>query len=470
MSPHAEHARRTEAAFLAGVEGNLARDGFRALGATSCQVSRFDESAAVRAALAARRMFDRELPAKLPQNARVVWKGYRRRWWLARRRTQVAIASVLAPPEAYLDAAAEGAPPPVDLRQVVEHVQRIAPDRDVPHVIGLCCPSGFSPQVRSSPPELPNVTLVLVEPRPDGGWTVTLPGPRRDERLARLFDPDTTAQKVRRARDAVAARSAELLTGGLSAAELANQLSVPADAVIEAFHQSAAEDGDLRVRVSGGDALLFRGAASTRAKESDMSVGDWIRQLFGLAGNEAKKINALSERRAELSQRRDRLYEDIARLEQREKDFLEQGRQTTSPVVRRRVASQLAQHRREMNRLNTMASMLSQQINVLSTHIHNLTLIQQGQVARLPSSEELTNDAVRAEEILEQLKADMDLVGTLESGAGELLTTPDELEILKEFEQADAKAAPPQAARGTPAAEAPAAEPKPREKNTPEAT
>lgn len=471
MSQQAEIAALAENAFLAGVEAAFARDAGRALGASSSKTARFDEGAAVRAALAARRMFDRELPSRLPQNRRVVWKGYRRRWWLARRRTAVAIATVLAPPDSYVATIAGDAPQPVGLNELLEHINRIAPERNVPHVIGVCSPSGFAPDVKASHIDLPNVTLVGVEPRPEGGWTVSPLSERCDPRFVRLFDPEGAEQKVRRAGEAVRQRSDELIAGSLSANRLAEQLGLPGELVTEAFRREAAANPDLRISDGGPDVLLFRGAAGSKVEDSEMSVGDWIRQLFGLAGNEAKKINAITERRAELSQRRDRLYEDVAKLEQREADLLEQGRQNTSQVVRRRVASQLAQHRRDMSRLNTMAAMLSQQINVLSTHIHNLELIQQGRIAKLPSSDDLAQDAVKAEEMLEQLKSDMDLVGTLDSGVNEVLVTQDELDILKEFEQADRKAeaasTPPQAGQ---AVEPPAAEPKPREKGTPEAS
>ncbi|HOW18861.1 MAG TPA: hypothetical protein PLC79_07475, partial [Phycisphaerae bacterium] len=153
---------------------------------------------------------------------------------------------------------------------------------------------------------------------------------------------------------------------------------------------------------------------------------------------------------------------------------LEQGRQNKSEVVRRRVASQLAQHRRDMSRLNTTANMLNQQINVISTHIHNLTLIQQGQMAQLPATEELTQDAVRAEEMLEQLKADVDLVSTLDTGISNVLATQDELDILREFEEADraeqqkteAAKATPEPKQAAPQAESPS---KQRERGTPEA-
>jgi hypothetical protein len=106
-------------------------------------------------------------------------------------------------------------------------------------------------------------------------------------------------------------------------------------------------------------------------------------------------------------------------------------------VPRRRLAAQLAQLRKDIIRQNTTAAMLNQQINIISTDIHNLTLIQQGQIARLPETQELTEHAVAAEEMLESLNADAEMVGTLETGMDIKLASADEQAILKEFEAFD---------------------------------
>ncbi len=178
-----------------------------------------------------------------------------------------------------------------------------------------------------------------------------------------------------------------------------------------------------------------------------MNVIDRIRALFSGEGDESEKINLLAERRAGLSQRRERLYEDIGKLEEREAQLLDQGRKNASAVARRRLASQLAQLRKDIARQNTTANMLNSQINIISTDIHNLTLIQQGQMASLPDTEELTENAVQAEEMLESLKADADMVASLETVLDEAITSDEELAILQEFEgpaeaEAPSKAAP----------------------------
>jgi hypothetical protein len=191
-----------------------------------------------------------------------------------------------------------------------------------------------------------------------------------------------------------------------------------------------------------------------------MNVVDRIKALFSREGEEAQKIDLLAERRAALAQRRDRIYEDIGKLEQTEAKLLDQGRSSPSKVTQRRLASQLAQLRKDIGRQNTTANMLNSQINIISTDIHNLTLIQQNQVAQLPDTEGLTQNAVKAEEMLETLRADADLVSSLETGMGEVMTSDEELAILKEFEAASepaepVKTAPPEAA---PEAASPAAE------------
>lgn len=165
-----------------------------------------------------------------------------------------------------------------------------------------------------------------------------------------------------------------------------------------------------------------------------MSLAEWVRSLFSKEGEEAKKINVLSERRASLTSRLDRLYEDIGKLEKREAQLLDEGKATSSQVVRRRVASQISRLRKDIARCNTSASMLSKQINVISTHIHNLELAQTGNIAKLPSSEELTQAAVTAEEILEQLGASDELVSGLDVSMAESSLSDDEADIMRELE------------------------------------
>jgi hypothetical protein len=454
----ARRALAIETEYLAGAESNFEGAKGKQLRGTIWQTARHDESDRLRALLASRRMYDRELLKQLPQNRRVAVHGFERTWWFGKRRTGVAIASVVAPLEALLPNSSDP-PAPMELGALVDHVRRLVGDAAVPHVVGVCSPSGFTPEARQSRLDLPNVTLVLIEPRAGGGWRVTGVNDSLPDRVLALFDPEAASQKLTRVRREIEERRADLLTGGLSAAAMAARLELPERVVADAFEQAAVGDPELRVTRRSGEVLLYRGAPINRPENQAMSVVDRIRQLFSSAGDESRKINVLAERRAALSQRRDRIYEDIAKLERRESDLLHEGRTSASTIAKRRLAAQLAQLRRDIARQNTTAAMLNQQINIISTDIHNLTLIQQGQVAQLPDTEELTQNAVRAEEMLETLKANADLISNLETGMAETSTSADELAILKEFEQPELSAEPPSrvAARAAPTREEPSA-------------
>ncbi len=431
ISPEARRAGEIEAAFLAGVESNLNQARSTRLRGTHWDWTTRSQEDHLRRLMADRRQHDRDLLRALPRNAGRVLTGRVRRLFFGKRVTSVAMASTLSPLEHYLD---EGGPaPPVGLARLMAHLREQVADMKVEHLIGVCSPSGFTDEVRAARVDLPNVTLVLVEPGDDGGWRV-LPGSSKATPAdCRLFDPEATAHKVDRVLEEIERSSVELLTGGLNAAELAARIGVSAEVAMMAFERATRKDRELRVSRKRGEVMLYRGAA-TNLEEPGMSMIDRLRQLFGGEGNEARKINALSERRARLAGRRDRVYADISKLETREADLLRQGREASSPTVKRRLATQIKQVRDDIDRLGTSARVVGQQVEVISTHIHNLTLIQQGKVARLPTTEELTGDAVRAEEMIEQLSADVELAGSLAMSAAESSLSEDELAILAELD------------------------------------
>ncbi len=433
MKVDAAQALQIENEFLAGVADKLTAAQGRHLRGTIWRTSRADDVVTLRALMADQRIFDRERLKHMPANRRVCMHGYERRWWFGKRKTGVAIAATLVPLKPLVSSP-DGPAPPVELGELVDHVRKLVTDPKVPHVIGVCCPSGVADEVRNAKLDLPNVTLVIIEPKDEGGWRISAPGEELPDWVAAMFDPEDADEKVARVRLEVERRSADLLTGGLSASSIANRLDLPQEMVNKALEGVSSADPELRTTRREGEVLLFRGAPVRRQESKSMNVLDRLRQLLSTEGDEVGKINLLSERRAALAQRRDRIYEDIAQLETKEADLPTQGRANQSQVVRRRLAAQLAQLRKDIDRANTTANMLNQQINIISTDIHNLTLIQQGEMASLPDTEELTENAVKAEEMLETLKADADLVSGLETELNEMTTGQEELDILAEFD------------------------------------
>lgn len=445
MNSTATRAAEIEAAFLVGAEANLNQAKEQRFRGSKWLWSGKSQEDRLRDLMAARRCHDRELLQRLPKNAARILTCVEPRWFFWERPVAVAIAGCLSPLEFHLaqtlaaddsaagESTAPSSPPPVGLTELAAHVRQLVGTAAIPHVVGICSPSGFTEEARRTGLDLPHVTLVLVEPRGDGGWITTCASPNARAADARLFDPEAVSRKIERIKEEVRLRRADLLTGGLSASVLAGRLGLPANLVGRVFESLQTSDRELRVSWQGNDVLLFLGAPAAM-ENSSMSMIEWIRQLFSGEGEEARKINALTERRAKLAGRRDRLYEDIGKLEERESDLMRQGRESSSGTVKRRVATQVKQIRDDMERLNAAARMVGQQIDVISTHIHNLTMIQQGQVAKLPSSEEITADAVRAEEMLEQLGAEVELASSLGGAVKETGLSQEEMDILREME------------------------------------
>ncbi len=435
MTTDAGKALVYETDFLSGVEVNFETAKGRQFRGSIWQRSQSDDSDRLRALLASNRIYDREKLKSLPVNRRVALHGFERRFLFGKRRTGIAIASVLSPMSHYASSP-DAEAPPIDLGELADHVRKLVGDPRVPHVIGVCCPTGLTDEARNARLDMPNVNVVLIEPDGCGGWRTKAASEGVDPQLLKVFDPEGANEKVDRVRGVIDDQSADLLTGGLSVSSVMSKTNLPKEVVRQGFEKVAAADPELRLTERGGEFLLFRGAPVQRQERKPMNVIDRIRQLFSGEGDEVEKINLLAERRAELAQRRDRIYEDIGKLEGKEAKLFAQGKAATSQVPRRRLAAQLAQLRKDIARQNATAAMLNKQIDIISTDIHNLTLIQQGELARLPDTAELTENAVKAEEMLETLKADAELVGGLETGIEESLTSDDELAILREFELA----------------------------------
>ena len=429
----AAKAQELESSYLAGVSANLKTAGNRFIAGVWFKREDHDQGEKVRATMVDRRIYDRDLYASLPHGRGFTIRGFQRRWIFGKRVRSVTVASVLAPVGPLLDS--DDAPPPVTKAQLLEHLRGLMTVAKVPHLVGVCSPSGFADDVWNAPPELANLKLVLVAPREDGGWRVSSADAALDQRLWKLFDPEDVGHKIRRVEREVEARSTDLLTGGLTAGELAGKLDLPLPLVNAAMAEIARKDPQLHVSTQSGEAMLYRGA-QVRSDEEDgsMSLAEWIKSLFSKEGEEAKKINVLAERRASLSSRLNRMYEDIGKLEKKEEQLRNEGKATGSKVAKRRIAGQISRMRKDISRSNTSASLLSKQINIISTHIHNLELSQTTSSAKLPTSEELTEAAVNAEEMLEQLNASDDLVSGLEVGMAESALTEDEAEILRELE------------------------------------
>ena len=322
---------------------------------------------------------------------------------------------------------------------------------------------------------------ILIEPDDAGGFNVV--GPPGSEFLCELLDPEQYPERRRRVWAELDRRDIDLLTGGVSldAVAEATHLNV---ATVELAAREWANDRRrsgspaLRVKKVEGVPMLYADSSLTTAdlggtglrldtggESTSISVMDRLRRLFGRSVSPQRKIAELSERRAALSRQRDRAYDELGRLEDREQELKIAFKADAAGGSRRRITSQLVQLQKDAERRRQTVGVLNQQINVIGTHLHNLELARAGNAAKLPKSEEIAADAAQAEEVLAELQASSELADEL---AGHTTGTGLSDEEQRLYDQLAAEADGPAEAEPPPAfaREVPALKPAPE---TPEA-
>jgi hypothetical protein len=329
-----------------------------------------------------------------------------------------------------------------EVQKVLTRLSMASKGSDVPSTVVLMSSSGFEMDAHELAERRADRTLILVQPNDAGGWTPT--GPTETKALVDLFDPEADHLKRSRVRAFIAENEIELMSSGLATDKVAAKTQLPLQFVEAELKSYAREKPGLSAKRLDGRIVLFREGVSGTASDHgdadgglDMPFLERVKSLFSKKGNDEKKIAFLSERRAALSQQQDRIYEDLSKLEQRESELRTQFKESSSALTKRRLTSQLLQFRKDIERRQQMLSVISQQVNVVNTHLHSLELVKQGQGAKLPDSEELTADAVKAEEFLAQLQTDSEIAGSVGSIASAGLS--DEEQAL--FEELEREAA-----------------------------
>lgn len=387
-------------------------DGRRPISALRRDVIKEDREVQLKRLMSELDIPDRELQSRMPVCPELTVTLSRARWLVFRRTVGRLKVICLAPTRQLLEGQAPG---PVSLADLKAALAERGDERigAVPSTVVLMSTSGFTQDAHEAAERSFNRTVILAEPNDAGGWTVH--GPQETRALVDLFDPEQDQQKRQRIRDHIQSHRADLLHGSLSADRVAAALKLPLPMVEGELKSYAGENAGLVARRLGGNVVLFRegGGAASAAGGPNMAFIDRVRALFGGKGETERKVALLAERRAMLSQQRDQAFEEMGVLEAREAEMREQFKQTTSSITRRRIASQLVQLRKDLERRQQLLGVLNQQINVVATHLHNLELVQQGQSAQLPDSEELAADAAAAEEVLAELQANSELAASI---------------------------------------------------------
>lgn len=382
---------------------------------------------------------DRALQNSMPVGASLEVVFHQKKWFVLNK-TVARLRVVCVSPTRDLLA---GRPiQPMGTQQVQKILGEVADSsKGIPTTLVLVSTSGFSVETHELVDRRAGGMLILLEPNDVGGWVAT--GPVEMKSISDLFDPESDSDKRRRIRAAVEDAKPEMLAGGLVADKLSSRTQISLPLIEEELKSYARQNGLVAKRLEGRMVLYQEGTlpemVAAAPGGSPMAMLDKIKSLFSRKGENEKKVAYLSERKAALSVQRDRLYDDLTTMEKQEDQLRRQFRESNAAITKKRVTSQLLQLRKDYERRQQMVSVLNQQVNVVSTHLHNLQLVQQGTTADLPDSDEIAADAVKAEEMLAQLESDAEVAETVASSPMAKMNS-EEQALFDELEQEAAEA------------------------------
>jgi hypothetical protein len=405
-----------------------------------------DGTDTVRATLNRLERFDRDLVDRLPGTRAVQMRFWRRSPWPFTRVMARVRAQVLVPLEALL---ADQPPEPIGREQVLDALARyeLLPQRERPTGVILASATGFTPEARALTGEHGAPSLILMGGRPDGGWDVDMPAAVRSGPWARLVEFEDQGDRVRRLLYHLDQNAAMLDSRGISLPELAEKLGLSEAQTEAAVRQVCRTDARLMTVVHDGKVHVCRSPLGVTS--STMSIWSRIRKLLRLKPTTAERVRTLTAQRVALEQERLEIDRRIETLEGEERNALQQGAAAGSDAERKQIAGRLVRVRRDLRRARAQAQVFTQQIDIVGTHVHNLTLAEQGRRVDLPKAEDLTAEAAAAELVVSELAANADLAASIEVGAQTPLQEEEEAAIMAEFVQvAEASAS----QRATPAA------------------
>ena len=241
----------------------------------------------------------------------------------------------------------------------------------------------------------------------------------------------------------------QLESRGISVPELAEQVGLSREETEGLVRQACRHDSRLLTVVHEGTIHLCR---SPLAEESNtMSLRSWIRKLLRLKPTVGEQVRDLDGRSAcSSSSSGMRSINAWPRWRARNARPLRKGPPPRATPSGSSLAGKLVRTRRDLRRVRAQANVYTQQIDILGTHIHHLTLAEQGKRIELPKAEELTREAAEAEQMMAELAANADLAAGIEVGAQSPLMAEEEAAIMEEFKQAAAEQTASQAGQKAP--------------------
>jgi len=339
---------------------------------------------------------------------------------------------VLAPIEMLVSGASAG---PVGRDDVLTALARyqLLPARERPTSVVLASATGFSDEARRlvglGPP-----TLILMGGRADGGWDVTMPDAVKKTPWAKLFELESDDARLSRLLRHLETDSHALETRGLPIDQVAEKLGVGRLEAERLVRQASRREPRLFTVIHDGEVHLCRTPFGHEG--NTMSLWSRIRKLLRMKPTAAERVRDLTAQRVRLEQQRHELDQRVDRYESEERGALQEGAAAKSDAVRKQIAGKLLRVRKELNRARAQAQLFTNQIDVIGTQIHHLTLTEQGRRVALPSAEDLTSQAAEAEQMMAEFSANAELAHQIEVTGETPALAEEEAAIFEEFRQA----------------------------------
>jgi division protein CdvB (Snf7/Vps24/ESCRT-III family) len=335
---------------------------------------------------------DRSLQQRMPVGERLQVLLRQRSFWMFKRPVGRLLVMSHSPTESLLQGETPVPMEPGEIDALLATQKQLGDD--LPSTVVLMSTSGFSPQALELARSKGRHTLLLAEPNDAGGWTIHAPAIASD--LAELFDPEQEQAKRQRIRNYLSAHQLDLVLGSVAADKIAAAMVLPVQTVESELKSYARQQPGLAARKIDGKLMLYReGSASADTGGLNMPFWDNIRSIFKLEESAERKIARLAAERASLTGQRERCYDEIAVVERRESE-LTKDFQTSTALAQRRIATEISQLRKDLERRQQILSVIDKKVNVINTAVHTLELKQQIDPAKL---KKLENIAVDTEEV-----------------------------------------------------------------------
>jgi hypothetical protein len=333
-------------------------------------------------------------------------------------------------------------PAPVDGEQVKEALARyeVMPRKMRPSAVVLASASGFTHDAQALASSAGPPSLILMGGREDGGWNVQMPTVLRRSPWGRLFELETQDERLKRLMYHLEQNASLVDSRGISIPDLSEKLGLPAAQTEAVVRRACRAHSRLLTVVHEGTIHVCR--TPLGAEGDAMSIWSRIRRLLRLKPSVAERVRAMTAQRVKLEQQRHELDQKTETLEAEEREAIKQGAAAPSDAERKQLAGKLMRTRRELRRHRAQAQMFTRQIDIIGTHVHHLTLAEQGKRMELPKAEELTREAAQAEQVMSELAVNADLAASIEVTGETPMMAEEEAAIFEEFKQAAAAEAP----------------------------